>query len=151
MSWMLIRGLWSREVEAIPSHKELLSRSVPAPTPSQDKLNTVCVHQGEEKKKVLCFSPRKQSTSIHYTELQLQNVHKVRSHTLLSSNKAWGDIRQKLLKGKLVNHHVMKTYGAVKSEGIAPPYLTMALDGRVVSFTPRQLYPPGKEPAVPIG
>lgn len=65
-----------------------MSRSVPAPTPSQDKLNTVCLHQGEEEeKKILCFSPRKQSTSTHYTEmfreLQLQHVQKVRTQTLL--------------------------------------------------------------------
>jgi hypothetical protein len=40
----------------------------------------------------------------------------------------------------------MKTYGGVE---MAPLFLTSALDGGVVSFTPA--LPPGKSPPVPTG
>jgi hypothetical protein len=43
----------------------------------------------------------------------------------------------------------MKTYEG--SGDIAPLFITAALDEGVVSFTLRPLFPPGKEPPVPIG
>jgi hypothetical protein len=49
----------------------------------------------------------------------------------------------------LTKHHAMKTYWG--SEGIAPRILALSTRlRRVVSFTPRPLYPQGKSPSYPL-
>jgi hypothetical protein len=49
----------------------------------------------------------------------------------------------------LIQHHIMKTYGVVEVGLELHSFLTLTLDGGVVSFTPRPLYP--ERTPTPIG